>query len=384
MLIFISIFFICLVAYARLIHFYYKQWSRVPEYTAAEETEYPTISVIIPFRNEASNLPSLLNCLRELDYPADKLQVIFIDDDSKDDSVSIIKDAAQDLPFLCLEKLEATDTESSISYKKRAIEKGIRSSTGTWIITTDADCTFEKLWLKTLASFIYSTGAKCIAAPVKIVPVRTVLSLFESLDFLTLQGITAAAVHSRTHVMCNGANFAYTRAVYQEVDGFTGIDNIPSGDDMLLMQKIFDKYPADVHYLKAEQAIVSTRAAAGWKAFFQQRIRWASKTDHYTDKKIFWILGLVWIYNLCFVVLTCIVFAFPKWAFLLMLFVLAKWLIEYAFVASVAGFFKLSRLMHYFLLMQPLHIMYTIVAGFLGRFGSYEWKGRRVKRMQHE
>jgi len=29
--------------------------------------------------------------------------------------------------------------------------------------------------------------------------------------------------------------------------------------------------------------------------------------------------------------------------------------------------------------MQPLHILYTVAAGWLGRFGSYQWKGRTVK-----
>jgi len=356
----------------------------VPDYVATEPGEYPSVSVIIPFRNEAGNLPALLNCLAKLEYPSDRLEVILVDDDSSDDSVSIIMDAAREMPVLKLHKLEGIDDNTTIAYKKRAIEKGISVSAGEWIITTDADCSFETTWLKTIASFIRFTKAKCIAAPVKIMPSRNVLSVFQSVDFLTLQGITASAVNSRTHVLCNGANFGYTRAAFHEVNGFNGIDNIPSGDDMLLMQKIFDKYPKDVHYLKAEQAIVSTAAASSWKAFFQQRIRWASKTDHYTDKKIFGILALVWIYNVCFIVLTCIVLVYPKWTFLLMLFILAKWLIEYGFVASVASFFKLSRLMPYFLFLQPLHIVYTVIAGFLGRFGSYEWKGRQVKRMQHE
>jgi poly-beta-1,6-N-acetyl-D-glucosamine synthase len=372
------------VAYARLIHFYYKQWNAVPDFVATEPVAYPTISVIIPFRNEENNLPALLSCFEKLDYPADRLEVILVDDDSTDSSVNIIADAARQLSFIKLQKLEVIDDNAAIPYKKRAIEKGISLSSGEWIITTDADCTFETSWLKTIASFIGVTGAKCIAAPVKILPAGNVLSIFQSIDFATLQGITAAAVNSRSHVMCNGANFAYTRTVFNEVDGFNGIDNIPSGDDMLLMQKIFNRHAKDVHYLKAEHAIVSTASAISWQAFFQQRIRWASKTDHYTDKKIVWILGLVWLFNLCFIVLTCIVVIFPKWTFLLMLFIIAKWLIEYAFVSSVTSFFRLSRLMLYFLPLQPLHIVYTVIAGFLGHFGSYEWKGRQVKRMQHE
>ena len=39
--------------------------------------------------------------------------------------------------------------------------------------------------------------------------------------------------------MCNGANLAYERKAFYEVNGFTGIDHIASGDDMLLMHKIW-------------------------------------------------------------------------------------------------------------------------------------------------
>src|SRR6478735_6514347 len=315
-------------AYARLIHYYFKQWNEAPTFTPAESIDYPSISVIIPFRNEERHLPGLIDCLQQLDYPHDRLEVIMIDDDSSDNSWKIVEDAAKEFPIIQLQRLEATQ-EEGIPYKKKAIQKGITVSTGEWIITTDADCSFEPYWLKTIAAFINTTNAKCIAAPVKILPRRNILSIFQSLDFITLQGITAAAVSSRTHVMCNGANFAYTRAVFHEVKGFEGIDNIPSGDDMLLMQKIFQKYPNAVHYLKSEQVIVSTAASSSWKAFIQQRIRWASKTDHYTDNKIVWILALVWLFNLCFIVLTFIVLIYPKWAFLLLLFIAAKWLIEY-------------------------------------------------------
>ncbi len=81
---------------------------------------------------------------------------------------------------------------------------------------------------------------------------------FNQLDFLTLQGITAASVYKRFHSMCNGANLAYERSAFYEVNGFNNIDNIASGDDMLLMHKIFKQYPDKVFYLKNRHAIVTT------------------------------------------------------------------------------------------------------------------------------
>lgn len=67
--------------------------------------------------------------------------------------------------------------------------------------------------------------------------------------------------------MCNGANLAYEKTAFDKVNGFTGIDNIASGDDMLLMHKIWKHYPDRVHYLKSKAAIVTTQPMKTWKTF---------------------------------------------------------------------------------------------------------------------
>ena len=82
-----------------------------------------------------------------------------------------------------------------------------------------------------------------IAAPVKIVPNGSAISVFQTLDFISLQGITAAAAHKNLYPMCNGANLAYTRKAFNDVGGFADIDHIASGDDMLLMKKIQFDFP---------------------------------------------------------------------------------------------------------------------------------------------
>jgi chromate transport protein ChrA len=72
-------------------------------------------------------------------------------------------------------------------------------------------------------------------------------------------------------------------------------------------------------------------------------------------------------------------FWYDKGWMMLLLFMLFKVLVEFPFVASVAKFFGLSKLMWYFPFLQPLHIIYTVIAGWLGKFGSYQWKNRKIK-----
>jgi cellulose synthase/poly-beta-1,6-N-acetylglucosamine synthase-like glycosyltransferase len=96
--------------------------------------------------------------------------------------------------------------------------------------------------------------------------------------------------------MCNGANLAYPKSVFDEVGGFEGIDFKASGDDMLLLQKIAKKYPNKIVYLKNAEYAVITKAQHTLAAFWHQRLRWASKSADYPQKSATIQLGLVWLF----------------------------------------------------------------------------------------
>ena len=380
MFIFVFIFLFLLIVYAVLIDYYRRAWNKLPTFTGADLSPRTTISLIIAVRNEENNIKPLLDSLCLQSYPSALTEFIIVDDHSEDNTWNLLKNyPTVNRRFSFIQLADHLNKEDSIvSHKKKAIETGISQAMGTLIVTTDADCLFHADWLLTIARFYETHSAKFIAAPVKIASNRSLLSIFQTLDFLTLQGITGASVYKRIHSMCNGANLAYEKAAFNEVGGFSGIDNLPSGDDMLLMHKIYKKYPQQVFYLKHESAIVSTTPVSSWKSFFHQRIRWASKADSYDDKRIFWVLLLVYGINLFFLALGVAAFFHTTWGFFLLLFLLAKVLIEFPFVNTVASFFRQRMLLNYFILMQPLHILYTIIAGWLGKFGSFEWKGRRT------
>lgn len=189
--------------------------------------------------------------------------------------------------------------------------------------------------------------------------------------------------------MCNGANLAYTKKAFEAVGGFSGIDTIASGDDMLLMHKIYRRYPDRVMFLRSKEVIVQTEPVRSVGEFFNQRIRWASKANKYDDKRIFWVLLLVYLVNALLLTLPVIsVFnniqypifnvqcsMFGVWLLLLA----AKTITELVFLYPVAKFFSKQKLLWLFPLMQPFHIIYTVIAGWLGTFGRYTWKERSVK-----
>jgi cellulose synthase/poly-beta-1,6-N-acetylglucosamine synthase-like glycosyltransferase len=375
------------IIYACLIIYYRQGWIKIPvskwEMATGEHSTF--ISVIIPARNEEENIGACLESITNQSYPKNLFEVIVIDDFSTDRTAEIIRSFA-DKNVSLISLKDFTKEGELNSYKKKAIEIAISKAKGELIVTTDADCIVQTKWLQTIAFFYEKNHPVFIAAPVAYFPspageglgVRF-LKVFQSLDFMTLQGITGASVYKKFHSMCNGANLAYVKKVFLEVDGFTGIDNIASGDDMLLMHKIFNRYPDRVLFLKSRDAIVQTKPAGSFKEFLNQRIRWASKADKYTDKKITGALLLVYLFNV-WILLLGILSVFYHQLFLWFVGVLIiKTLVELFFLYPVAGFFKKQKLLWWFPVAQPFHILYTIVAGWLGKFGSYKWKERKVK-----
>ena len=380
MFLFVFISLVLFAFYTVLIDYYRRAWKAIPAYSPAPRSSFTTkISVLVPARNEEDNIAACVESLARQLYPKDLYEVIVIDDHSTDRTWEILQDLYYpDLAKTCLRLSEEGVIKA---HKKFAIETGVRCATGDLIVTTDADCLFDPEWLSTLAAFYEETGAKFIAAPVRIGGERdSFLSIFQTLDFLTLQGITGAAVYRRFHSMCNGANLAYEKKAFYEVEGFRGIDAIPSGDDMLLMHKIYLKYPERVFFLKSPRAIVTTGAETSWRGFINQRVRWASKADRYDDRRIFWVLLLVYILNLLFIGLLAAAFWNSRYGWILLIGLLLKTLVEYPFVRTVSAFFGQQRLMVWFPAMQPFHILYTVVIGWLGKFGSYRWKDRKIKK----
>jgi cellulose synthase/poly-beta-1,6-N-acetylglucosamine synthase-like glycosyltransferase len=365
------------VGYALYILYYSYLYIKIPKQSLP--TAYHAnlkITVVIPARNEAANISNCLNSILACNYPSHLLQIIVVDDFSEDATAEIVN-GYKEVTLLQLKNIVSSKINS---YKKKAIEYAIAHATGEVIITTDADCIVPKPWLQCMAYEFETKNIKCAAGPVLIKPVSNIVGLFQQLDFMCLQAVTAVAVTNKQLTMCSGANFAYSKNAFIQVNGFKGIDDIASGDDMLLMHKIFVENPNGVAYINNAAAIVQTAAVPTWKAFMNQRIRWASKSDKYADKRILPVLLLVYGANLFlfFGLMISAVF-FPNYFIYFVYLLLTKTFCELQFILPVSKFYNLPFAALYFIILEPIHILYTIIAGWLAKFGSYTWKDRKVK-----
>jgi len=374
---FLFLIFILFLLYAVLILYYRAGWLHLNEHKFNRNFIPKTkVSVIIPARNEEANIKALLEDILVQFYPPNLIEIIVVDDHSTDKTAEI---ASSYQRVKCITLSDYTHGQKLNAYKKKAIELAIQQSTGELIITTDADCKMCNYWLLGIVNYYETYHHELIASPVLFSTNNSWFQNFQSLDFMTMQGITGALAHTKTGTMCNGANLAYTRKAFEAVNGFHGIDDIASGDDMLLMYKIEKHFPKRTTYLKCKDVIVYTQPMPNIKSFLQQRTRWASKANKFEDKRIKAVLGLVYIFNLMFPILILLALLNYKVIGVFILLWLAKTGVELLLLYPVSNFFHKKRELIYFILLQFIHIPYIIYSGLKGQMGLYEWKERQVK-----
>ncbi len=367
--------------YAGLMYRYRRDWLATPIFRLQPHFQPHTrITVLIPARNEAAQIEDCVRSVLAQDYPADLFEVIVIDDHSEDDTAAKVTSIA-DARLSLLSLAEHLPPGEHQAYKKKAIELGIQKAKGELIVCTDADCLVPPSWLSLLAQYYETESVKFIAAPVNFYQESSAFEYFQSLDFTGMMGITAAGIRGSYLHMCNGANLAYARDAFYAVDGFRGIDQRASGDDMMLLQKIAARFPGQIGFLKSHAATVRTCAQPNWTAFYRQRLRWASKSRDYPEWRATVMLGMVFLFCVQ-ILLSILLVPWLGWLAVGLTFslFLCKAAIDYWFLRSTAQFFQRQDLLRYFWSAQVWHILYIVSVGTMANLVSrYQWKGRTTR-----
>ncbi len=332
-----------------------------------------TFSIVVPFRNEAENLPNLLRSLSALNYPPELLEFILIDDDSTDESVNVINE-------FDIEVMLFKNKRLSVSPKKDAITTAIDHSNHDWVVTTDADCVFNQDWLITLDAFIQQKQPKMIVGPVTYSNNDTFLKRFQLLDFLSLIGGTIGGFGVRKPFLCNGANLAYSKQLFIDLNGFKGNDDIASGDDIFLMEKVLRKYPDDVIYIKHQSAIVLTKPEPKLSGLIAQRRRWAAKTSSYSNSfgKIVGAIVLLMNFSLLAGLFLSIfgVYSINTIGYVFLI----KFCVDLWLILKTTQFMNQTKYLKSYFLSSLLYPFFNVYIAISAWYSGYIWKGREFKK----
>jgi biofilm PGA synthesis N-glycosyltransferase PgaC len=322
------------------------------------------VSVVVACRNEQKNLPFLLEDIALQDYPKELFEVIIVDDNSTDRTFETASAAGENGNIITVCNVG--------SGKKQAIRTGINISSGSLIITTDADCRMGKKWIRGIASFYEKHIPDMIICPVQVDTDDGFFAKFQELEFLSLQGITAGSASAGEGVMCNGANLAFTKKAY--LDNRNNLhDELESGDDIFLLQSLKSKDSSKILWLESIDSLVTAASAPDIESFMRQRSRWISKAKAYDDGFTI-LLGIVTFVTILLEISLLLAGFFDPEFFLVFLCIfLLKSVPDFLILLNTTRRYGKKELMIWFLpsrIIYPFYVFCVWIYSLISHFGK--------------
>lgn len=355
----VFVFLICIV-----LPFYLMLW--ISANTVSIEPEEPAfdkgISLIIPFRNEDNNFTDLINCLENLHLNAQD-EVILVDDQSDSSCADKFQNLSSAFRLIEIDK-------DIVSSKKHALSVAIKQAQNDWILTTDADCVFSESWLNAKRKGIQKQNCDMIISPVSAIALESgFFSIVSHIELVVLQTITRAAVKNECPFLANGANLMFKKSAWEKVGQYQSHEHLASGDDVLLLNS-FKKAGLKILYHLDNDATVITKIRNNRVEWFNQRLRWASKTQHLNGwkEKLHAFFFILWMINF---IPGLIAFG-PMYAL-----VLIPELLLLKFYSPIQISLNDALLWPIFRMIYPFLVFYMFILSFTT--SNIYWKGRPIK-----
>lgn len=250
--------------------------------------EYPFVSIMVPAHNEGIVIEKTVRSLLSLDYPAERYEVIIINDNSSDNSAQILKRIQDEKPAVTL-KVINTDAVTGGKGKSNALNIGFNISKGEYLAIYDADNTPEKKALKYLV--VTLSRNEDLGAVIGKFRTRNksynLLTRFINIETLFFQWM-AQAGRWKLFKLCTipGTNFLIRRSIIEEIGGW---DTKALAEDTEISFRI---YRMGYKIMFMPKAVTWEQEPQTFKVWFKQRTRWVKGNIYVIFKDIKYLFDL--------------------------------------------------------------------------------------------
>jgi len=250
---------------------YTLQRKKEREYSANPGMNLSKLTVIIPFRNEENRIDAILDSYAKSNsFPG---EILFVDDHSDDAGADKVRSTLKEIPGA-----ELWTMPEGRQGKKEAIRFAIENSSGTHILTQDADIEFNSEYFDRISNL---HQADMYVLPAIMKP-KNGRERFYEVDFLLGNAVNTGLAGLTRPIMASGANLLYARDAFEFSDNYVSHAHVASGDDTFLLRD-FVRNKRDVRLISGTEMAVFTETPQSLKAFFDQRVRWLAKTGQVND-----------------------------------------------------------------------------------------------------
>lgn len=355
----LELFYIILAIYAVFILGCLLAWLCNKSFIVQKKDSDISLSLVVCCKNEERQLPTLFASIEPQVGEID--EVIFVSDHSTDSTLTLLESFAQ--------KHHKIMVFSSIGRgKKNALKEAVNKVQSLYVLCTDADCVVSPDYFSMVKSFLWQHKPDLMVGGVKYTDSAKLFGQMQALEFASLASTTAATALAGYPIMCNGANLAFSRDIWNKAQNHL-VDSEASGDDMFLMHFV-KRVKGKIVFLKHTEGFVETFAVDGLKQFFEQRKRWVSKSRSYTDGQTIFVALLVAVLNVC---ITISLFMAVFDIRFIGLFVI-KFLLDSCLLMPFLCFSNQKKLIKFIPLISIIYPFYIVLTLLGGMFGRFDWK----------
>ncbi len=231
---------------------------------ASAPARYPTISMLVPCFNEERTLGGTIDSLLALDYPADKLEIVVINDGSTDSTSQIAAGYAKAHPA----RVRFLEKENGGKYT--ALNLGISESSGEIIGCLDADSfAAPDALMEAVKKFESDKSIMAITPAMKVHKPRKLLELMQTVEYTF--GIFYKKMFDNLAAIdvLPGPFSMYKRTVFEKIGAFRHAHNTED------MEIAFRMHANGLRIVNAHTALVYTTVPKTIRTLLKQRTRWS-------------------------------------------------------------------------------------------------------------
>jgi len=329
-----------------------------------------TVTVIVAAKNEENTIIECIDSLKKLNYPKSLFEVIFVNDNSDDNTEKVIINNITGFDNFKLLNSVKEDV-SNLKGKANAIDTGISNSSGKIIFITDADCIVPANWIKETIKYYDEDNTAMVCGFTNIKDSGNLFSILQSLDWIYLLSLASCSSGINRILSCIGNNISFRKDVYTEIGGYKNI-KFSITEDLALLRKIDSIKKYKIKYPIDSECSVKTTSCKNFKEFYLQKKRWfkgATGINYlgYIYAIEFYIVNLILFFGLLF--LSPVFY---------IIFVFAKLLSELIIFIPVYINLKFKHILKYYILFQIYYGIYGLLLPLSFIFGNkVNWKGRK-------
>lgn len=338
------------------------------------ETPRPSVSVLVPARNEQYALPRLLESFEKQE--TSDFEIVLVNDRSTDDTASIMEEFRRAhgdrVKVVTVEEAPAGGNP-----KQNALACGSAHAGGEIILMTDADCTVPPTWVERTVGFFANDQVGVVFGPVFPVDLSRWLRQYQSFDHVFRYFYTAGSAGIGNATGGFGNNLAVRREALDAVGGFAGLRHSVTEDAELISQ-VRDQRRWLIRAHTSPKATVHPEPQVTIGALLKQGLRWNTGALFAPDWATRASFGTVMLFLFASVVLAPVAAVFPP-----ILLLAGGAFVSMMLMGILAGIYA-RRPGRYWAMLVPnvlfSMLFYSLVTLLTLMRAQISWKGNTVRR----